>query len=31
VAPEPVPAVAEPAPQGLVAKLLAWLKKLFGG
>ena len=31
VAPEPLPAVAAPAPQGLVAKLLAWLKRLFGG
>lgn len=31
VAPEPVPAVASAAPQGVVAKLLAWLKKLFGG
>jgi hypothetical protein len=31
VAPEPVPAVASPAPQGLVARLLAWLKRLFGG
>jgi carbon monoxide dehydrogenase subunit G len=33
VAPEPVVAVALPAaaPQGLVARLLAWLKGLFGG
>jgi hypothetical protein len=26
-----MPAVAAAAPQGVVAKLLAWLKKLFGG
>jgi carbon monoxide dehydrogenase subunit G len=31
VVPEPLPAVVAPAPQGLVAKLLAWLKRLFGG
>ena len=31
VAPEPVPAVVAAAPQGLMGKLLAWLKKLFGG
>ncbi len=31
VVPEPLPAVVPPAPQGLVARLLAWLKKLFGG
>lgn len=31
VAPEPVPAVVAPAPQGLLAKLLAWIKRLFGG
>lgn len=31
VAPEPVPAVAAAAPQGVVARLLAWLKKLFRG
>jgi uncharacterized protein len=30
VAPAPAPAVA-PEPQNLVAKLLAWLKRLFGG
>ena len=30
VAPEPVPATVA-APQGLVARLLAWLKRLFGG
>lgn len=30
--PAPVPAVVQaPAPQGLVARLLAWLKRLFGG
>jgi len=26
-----VPAVVAPAPQGAIAKLLAWLKRLFGG
>jgi carbon monoxide dehydrogenase subunit G len=31
VAPEPLPAVVASAPQGLIAKLLAWLKRLFGG
>ena len=31
VAPEPLPAVVAPTPQGLIAKLLAWLKRLFGG
>ncbi len=31
VAPEPLPAVVAPAPQGLIARLLAWLKRLFGG
>lgn len=31
VAPELLPAVVAPAPQGLIAKLLAWLKRLFGG
>jgi uncharacterized protein len=30
VAPEPVPAVVVP-PQGVLAKLLAWIKGLFGG
>ncbi len=30
VVPEPLPAGAA-APQGLIAKLLAWLKRLFGG
>ena len=29
--PEAVPAPAPAAPQGLVARLLAWLKRLFGG
>ena len=28
---EPLPAVLAPAPQNLIAKLLAWLKRLFGG
>ena len=31
VVPEPLPALVAPAPQGFIAKLLAWLKKLFGG
>ena len=31
VAPEPLPAGVPPAPQNLIAKLLAWLKRLFGG
>ena len=31
VAPEPVPAVVAPVPQGAIGKLLAWLKRLFGG
>ena len=31
VAPEPLPAVLAPPPQGIVARLLAWLKRLFGG
>lgn len=30
-APETLPAVVAPAPQGLFGRLLAWLKKLFGG
>ncbi len=31
VVPEPLPAVAAPTPQGLVARMVAWLKRLFGG
>ena len=31
VAPEPVPALVAPAPQGALGKLLAWLKRLLGG
>jgi len=30
-APEPVPAPVAAAPQGLLGRLLAWLKRLFGG
>ena len=31
VAPEPVPALVAAAPQSVVTRLLAWLKRLFGG
>ena len=30
-APEPLPAVVAAAPQSVVGKLMAWLKRLFGG
>lgn len=31
VVPEPLPAVVPPAPQNLIARLLAWLKRVFRG